>query len=127
MRRRRPVHRIPRKPNRRRSGPVAGMGSTSSDLLALLGIAHRAGTVERGMAASRRAVREGRAHLVLVAEDASAQQLEKLARLSGHRDVPLRRIAAGHALGAALGTAPLSAVAVTRRRFAESILGKLPD
>lgn len=79
------------------------------------------------MAASRRAVREGRAHLVLVAEDASAQQLEKLARLSGHRDVPLRRIAAGHALGAALGTAPLSAVAVTRRRFAESIIGKLPD
>ena len=106
---------------------MAGTGSTSSDLLALLGIAHRAGTVERGVDASRRAVREDRAHLVLVADDASARQLAKLARLSAHRHVPLRQIAAREALGAALGTAPLSAVAITRRQLAESILGKLPD
>lgn len=95
--------------------------------LELLGLAQRAGAVARGVDAARRAVREGKARLVLIAEDASAAQLKKITGLLEHRTVP-RRVAGGMAaLGAAVGGPPLSAVAVTQREFAESLLRHLPD
>src|SRR5688572_11051377 len=95
--------------------------------LELLGLAQRAGAVERGVDAARRAVREGRARLVLIAEDASAAQLKKITGLLEHRTVPCR-VAGGRAeLGAVVGDAALSAVAVTRGEFAESLLRHLPE
>ena len=98
-----------------------------SDALELLGLAQRAGAVERGVDAARRAVREGRARLILLADDASATQLRKLTGLLEHRPVPRRRVAGRAALGAALGVAPVSAVAITRSEFAESMLRRLPE
>jgi ribosomal protein L7Ae-like RNA K-turn-binding protein len=83
--------------------------------------------VERGVDAARRAVREGRARLVLIAEDASAAQLKKITGLLEHRSVPCRVAGARDALGAAVGGAALSAVAVTRREFADPLLGYLPE
>ncbi len=103
-----------------------GTSNEGSDALELLGLAQRAGAVERGMDAARRAVREGRARLVLIADDASATQLKKIMGLLEHRPVPRRRVSDRVALGAALGAPPLSAVAITQRRFAESLLGRLP-
>ena len=79
------------------------------------------------MDAARRAVREGRARLVLIAEDASADQLKKITNLLEHRSVPCRVAGARVALGAALGEAALSAVAVTRGEFAEPMLRHLPE
>src|SRR5687768_1690337 len=87
--------------------------------LELLGLAQRAGAVERGVDAARRAVREGRARLVLIAEDASAAQLKKITSLLEHRSVPCRVGGTRDALGAAVGAAALSALAVTRQDFAE--------
>jgi ribosomal protein L7Ae-like RNA K-turn-binding protein len=98
-----------------------------SDALELLGLAQRAGAVERGVDAARRAVREGRARLIILADDASATQLRKLTGLLEHRSVPRRRVADRAALGAALGAAPVSAVAITRSEFAESMLERLPE
>ena len=95
--------------------------------LELLGLAQRAGAVERGVDAARRAVREGRARLVLIAEDASAAQLKKITNLLEHRTVPHRAAGGRDELGAAVGAAPLSAVAVTRQDFAEPMLRHLPQ
>ena len=97
-----------------------------SDALELLGLAQRAGAVERGVDAARRAVRDGRARLILIADDASATQLKKLTGLLEHRPVPRRRVADRVALGAALGAPPVSAVAITRSEFANSMLERLP-
>lgn len=100
-------------------------GSGRARTLELLGLAQRAGTVDRGVDATRRAVREGRARLVLIAEDASVAQLKKITGLLEHRPVP-RHVAGGRdELGAALGAPPLSAVAITRRDFAELMLRHL--
>jgi ribosomal protein L7Ae-like RNA K-turn-binding protein len=55
--------------------------------------------VERGVDAARRAVREGRARLVLIAEDASAAQLKKIKGLLEHRTVPCRVAGAAAAAG----------------------------
>jgi ribosomal protein L7Ae-like RNA K-turn-binding protein len=104
-----------------------GKSNEGSDALELLGLAQRAGAVERGVDAARRAVRDGRARLILIADDASATQLKKITGLLEHRPVPRRRVADRAALGAALGAAPLSAVAITRREFAESMLERLPE
>jgi ribosomal protein L7Ae-like RNA K-turn-binding protein len=83
--------------------------------------------VERGVDAARRAVREGRARLVLIAEDASAAQLKKITGLLEHRSVPCRVAGGQTALGAAVGAAALSAVAVTKGDFAEPMLRHLPE
>ncbi len=95
--------------------------------LELLGLARRAGAVERGVDATRRAVRDGRARLVLIAEDASAAQIKKIIGLLEHRTIPRRTAGRRGELGAAVGAPPLSAVAITRRDFAEPMLRHLPD
>ncbi len=101
--------------------------SKRADALELLGLAQRARAVERGLDATRRALRDGRARLVLIAGDASATQLKKITGLLEHRPVPRRWVAGRVALGAAVGAPPLSAVAVTRREFAERMLRQLPE
>lgn len=97
------------------------------DALRLLGLAQRAGAVETGVEATRRAVREGRAELVLLAADASPGQLRKITALLEHRAVPRRVPGDRISLGTALGGPPLSAVAVTRHEFAEPLLRHLAE
>src|SRR5688572_32797445 len=94
-------------------------GHGKSKALELLGLAQRAGAVERGVDAARRAVREGRARLVLIAEDASAAQLKKITGLLEHRTVPCRVAGGRAARGGAVREAERSAVAVTKRDFGE--------
>lgn len=91
----------------------------------LLGLAQRAGALERGTGSTQRAVRDGRARLVLVAQDASKVQLEKVIKLLRHRDIPKVTLGNRAELGAAVGSAPLSAVAVTNESFANQLAGRL--
>ncbi len=97
------------------------------EALKLLGLAQRAGALAIGVDATRRAVRDDRAHLVLLAEDASPAQLRKITALLEHRAVPRQVPGDRISLGAALGGPPLSAVAVTRREFAEPLLRHLAE
>ena len=78
------------------------------------------------MDATRRAVRDGRARLVLIAGDASAAQVKKIAGLLEHRPVPQRQVGGQDELGSALGAGPLSAVAITLQNFAERMLHYFP-
>lgn len=96
-------------------------GTTRTDVLRLLGLAQRAGTVIRGTGAVRDAVRSGEARLVLTATDASEQQLEKVRALLRHREIPERTLGSREELGAAIGRAPLTAVAVSQDGFATRI------
>jgi len=91
-------------------------------LSGLLGLARRAGYVVAGAAATRDAVRTGRALLVVIAEDAAPGQAEKVEKLLRHGRVPVRRLATRAALGAAVGQPPLTAVALTDQGFAARIL-----
>jgi ribosomal protein L7Ae-like RNA K-turn-binding protein len=91
----------------------------------LLGLAQRAGALERGTGSTQRAVRDGRARLVLFARDASEVQLEKVIKLLRHRDIPRVTVGDRAELGSAVGSAPLSAVAVTDENFARQLGGQL--
>lgn len=99
--------------------------SGETDVLSLVGLARRAGSVARGTEATRRALRAGDAHLVLTAADASPTQKKKVLGLARGREVPHRVVADRAELGAALGSGPLSAVAVTHPSFATRILERL--
>ena len=99
--------------------------SAAAEALGLLGLARRAGAVVKGTEAARRALRSGEAALVLVAEDASRTQLEKVLGLLRHGSVPYRVLGDRVSLGSAVGSGPLSAVAITMPTFAEQIVRRI--
>ena len=94
-------------------------------MLRLLGLAHRAGAVAPGTDAVRRAIREGEAHLVLMAGDASSVQLDKVRSTLKNRTIPQAVLGDRNTLGAAVGLAPLSAVAVTNASLADQLVAEL--
>lgn len=95
------------------------------DPMALLGMARRAGALASGTGSTRRALKEGRARLVLFAQDASETQREKVMKLLRHRTTPRATLGTRQALGLAVGSAPVSAVAVTDREFAKELVARL--
>lgn len=96
-------------------------------IMQLLGLARRAGAVAPGTAAVRHAVRAGDARVVLLAGDASPAQLDKIARTMNECSIPKARVGNREMLGAAVGLAPLSAVAVTSAPLAERVVAELGD
>lgn len=101
------------------------MAERRSEALRLLGLARRAGAVAPGTQAARRAVREGRARLVLMAEDASSVQLDKIRTTLERRAIPRAVLGDRDALGGAVGLAGLSAVAVTDESFARRLIEEI--
>ena len=93
----------------------------------LLGLARRAGAVAPGTEATRQAVRSGEARLVLLAGDASPGQLDKIRRTLSERSIRSARLGDRDTLGAAVGLAPLSAVAVTDASLADRVVAELGD
>jgi ribosomal protein L7Ae-like RNA K-turn-binding protein len=95
---------------------------------ALLGLAKRAGMLEHGTESTRRAVIDGRACLVLLARDAAVGQQNKVKKLLSHRTTPNATLGTRLELGKAVGTAPVSAVAVTDEGFARRLVSQIqPD
>jgi ribosomal protein L7Ae-like RNA K-turn-binding protein len=95
------------------------------DSLGLLGMARRAGAVASGTGSTRRALKEGRAQLVLLAGDASETQRDKVMKLLRHGNTPRATVGTREALGLAVGSAPVSAVAVTDQQFAKELVARL--
>lgn len=99
--------------------------SRRPEVYRLLGLARRAGAVAPGTEGVRRAIRQGEAQLILMAEDASSVQLDKVRTTLHDRAIPQAVLGSRSALGSALGLAPLSAVAVTNVSLAERLLEEL--
>lgn len=101
------------------------MKSLRSDVLGFLGLASRAGAVVKGIEGTRRALRAREAKLVILAQDGSETQRTKVDPLAAASGVPQRVFGTRADLGAALGGAPVTAIAVTGRRFAEELLERI--
>jgi ribosomal protein L7Ae-like RNA K-turn-binding protein len=95
------------------------------DPLSLLGMARRAGALAYGTGSTRRALKEGRARLILFAQDASEAQRGKVMNLLRHGTTPRATLGTRHALGLAVGSAPVSAVAITDSEFAKELMARL--
>ena len=88
----------------------------------LLGLCRRAGRLQPGQALAETAVRSGKAALIVVAEDASANTHKKFRNSAQHYRLPLVIAGPMEELGAALGRDVLAVAAVTDAAFAEKLL-----
>ena len=95
--------------------------------LRLLGLAARAGAIFPGTERVREAVRAGEARFVIVAGDASDNTRAKLIPLLQARGVAHALAYDRTRLGAAIGRAPMGAVAVSDASFAGRLRELLPD
>ena len=102
-------------------------GKGRPEVFRLLGLARRAGAVAPGTDATRRAIRRGEARLVLMAGDASRVQLDKIRKELNNRPIPQIIVGDRATLGAAIGKAPMTAVAVTDESLAARLLQDLND
>lgn len=93
-------------------------------VLGTLGLAMKAGDVVSGEFLTEKAIREGVARLVIVAEDASANTKKKFSNSCHYYHVPYNEFGDKEMLGNAIGKHFRATLAVTDAGFAKS-LGKI--
>lgn len=101
--------------------------SRRAEALALLGMAQRAGALVKGTDGARRALRRGEIDLLVLAEDASRVQLDKVLALARRRGVAWRWLGNRAELGAAVGSGVLTVVGVTEPGFARELEKRLGE
>jgi ribosomal protein L7Ae-like RNA K-turn-binding protein len=90
-------------------------------VLNLLGLGARARALVSGTEGVRKAVREGRVHRVILAEDAAAGQRAKLIPLLEARRIPSHIAFSRDELGFAIGRAPVSAIGLLNPDMAKRV------
>ncbi len=92
-------------------------------IYSLIGLAKRAGYVESGEFCCEKAVKEGRAKLVIIAGDASDNTKKKFTNMCSYYKKDLVFFGIKDGLGHSLGNEFRASVAVTDSGFAEKIKG----
>ncbi len=94
-------------------------------ILSMLGLAARAGAVASGEFMTEKAVKGGKAWLVIVGEDASGNTKKMFLNMCDFYGVPCRIYGSKEELGHAIGKEMRASVAVTNEGFANSLIGHL--
>lgn len=89
--------------------------------LSMLGLAAKAGKVVSGEFSTEKAVKEGKAYFVLVAEDASLNTKKLFTDKCSFYEVPVVICSSKEELGHAIGKATRASVAVTEAGLANAI------
>ena len=87
-----------------------------------LGLAARAGKVESGEFSTEKAVKSGRAHLVVIADDASENTKKKFMNMCEYYEVPCFVFAELETLGHTIGRQFRASLAVTDIKLAKELL-----
>ncbi len=93
--------------------------------LSMLGIAAKAGKVASGEFSTERAVKTHKAHLVIVAEDASENTKKMFRNMCGFYKVEIVFYASKESLGHCIGKEYRSSLAVTDEGLAKTVQKKL--
>ena len=94
-------------------------------VLSFLGLATKAGKTAGGEFATEKAVKEGRAYLVMVAENASDNTRKKFRNMCEFYKVPIYFYGDKDTLGHAMGKEFRASLAVTDVGFADGMIKKL--
>lgn len=94
-------------------------------ILSLLGIAAKSGSVLSGEFSTEKAVKEGRAYLVIVASDASENTKKLFRNMTDFYEVPMYLYADKETLGHFIGKEFRASLAVTNEGLAHSIEEKI--
>ncbi|SDW32446.1 LSU ribosomal protein L7AE [Marininema mesophilum] len=92
----------------------------------LLGLAMRAGKVVSGEEQVLNVVRSGKAHLVLLSDDASPNTHKKITDKCSTYQVPLSQAGSRQALGKAVGKSERVVIAVTDPGFSRAMRNRIP-
>lgn len=96
-------------------------------VLGLLGICARAGRIASGEVGTESAVKSGKAHLIVLSEDASDNTKKKFYNMAAAYKVPVLEYSGKEELGRSIGKELRSAAAVTDEGLARSILKASAD
>ena len=91
-------------------------------VLSLLGLSAKSGNLVSGESSTEKAVKEHKAALVVVAEDASDNTKKSFSNMCAYYHVPMIVFADKETLGHAIGKQFRASVAVTQDGFAKAIL-----
>ncbi len=94
-------------------------------MLALLGIAKKAGRIAAGEFRAEQAVKSGKASLVILSPEASGNTKKKFRNMCAFYGVPVCLYGGKEELGAAIGCSERSSLAVLDAGFSQSLLKKI--
>lgn len=94
-------------------------------ILSLLGIAAKSGSVVSGEFATEKAVKDGKAYLVIVASDASDNTKKLFGNVTAFYQVPMYLYADKESLGHFIGKEFRASMAITNEGLARSLEDKL--
>lgn len=94
-------------------------------VLSMLGLAAKAGAIASGEFSTEKSVKEGRAFLVIVAEDASDNTKKHFRDMTAFYEVPMYTYSQKEILGHAIGKEFRASLAVNNENFAKSIIDKI--
>jgi len=89
---------------------------------AYLGFAQRAKKLVSGDSAAEAILNQGRARLIIIAEDASPRTRKNFCFRAGEEGIPVLVLGTKAVLGSIIGRSPRSVLVVTDQHFADSIL-----
>lgn len=101
--------------------------ATEKQVFSLLGLCARQGAVKSGEFSADQAIKEGKAKLVIVAEDASDNTKKAFKNACEYYQVPLRIFAAKTELGHCIGREFRASAAVTNEGLAKKILETIDE
>ena len=90
-------------------------------ILSMLGLATKAGSIVSGEFSTEKSVKEGKAYLVIVAEDASENTKKKFRDMTTFYEVPMYVYSNKEMLGHAIGKEFRASLAVNHESFAKNI------
>lgn len=96
-------------------------------ILSLLSLSAKGRNLVSGEFSAEKAIKEGKAGLVIVAEDASDNTKKHFKDMCTYRDIPCFEYADKEALGRAIGKEMRASVAVTDENMASNIIRHLEE
>ncbi len=94
-------------------------------VISLLGLAERAGKIASGEFAAEKAVKTGKARLIIVAEDASDNTKKMFTNMCTHYKVPIYLFGTKEELGHAMGQEFRASLSVEDAGFAKTLASRM--
>lgn len=93
----------------------------------MLGIAAKSGNVVSGEFSTEKAVKSGKAYLVIVSEEASENTRKMFTNMTDFYEVPLRVFGTKEELGRCIGKQFRASLAITDENLANAVVSKLEN
>lgn len=93
----------------------------------LIGLSQKAGKLISGAYAGEKAIKSGKAELVIVSEEASFNTIKKFSDICSYRNIDMIKVGSKEALGKSIGKEDRTIVVITDRAFKDMILDVLPS